>query len=469
VSCEEQGLITCFDGSCAASEEECAECPAGTVADCSGDGDCGYETWVGDGYCDGVAQQYGVNNCCYDNDGGDCTEEECTEGRAQASVTLKKDSIVSLSNGRTVDVIRTAKQSAMSLRDGIMIDNTANGVRLGEVISNSSREVLASITFEVLEGTNAGFSQSWDTDPALGEFTVYGFGADDFVCAHIVLCDAGACSETVSPGCVMAGSDMSECDEGSGCDNAAGDVNGDGNSDVLDIVQIVNVILGGSFSDDCSAEAADINGDGGTDVLDIVQIVNMILGGRSDFGDATQAKLIKENGALVLNANGYVGGVQMTLSHNLDFSIELTDDAMVADYSTIGGQTTLVIVVPGSDELFTYSGDFEVVEVIIANSTSAINVNSTPSEFKFADAYPNPFNPVTNLTLDIPEAGHVSVQVYNVMGQVVETLENGYMEATTTENPHFMKWDASNVSSGVYFVKAEAAGVVTTQKLMLLK
>ena len=58
----------------------------------------------------------------------------------------------------------------------------------------------------------------------------------------------------------------------------SGDVNGDGESNVLDIVQITNVILGGEFADECAAAAADMNGDGSGDVLDIVQIVNIILG-----------------------------------------------------------------------------------------------------------------------------------------------------------------------------------------------
>jgi len=247
-----------------------------------------------------------------------------------------------------------------------------------------------------------------------------------------------------------------------------GDVNGDSSVDVLDIVQIVGYIIDTDVPDFDSA-CADSNGDGLVDVLDLVQIVGIIIGERNSADDATQAKLIKEDGVLFLNANGYIGGVQMTLSHNLDFSLELTGNAMVADYNTTGDQTKIVIVSPGSDELFSYSGDFEVVDVIIANSTNAVHVNSTPNEFKFVGAYPNPFNPVTSLTLDIPEAGYVSVEVYNVMGQVVETLESGYLEATTKQNPHFITWDASSISSGVYFVKAEAAGVVTTQKLMLLK
>jgi len=89
----------------------------------------------------------------------------------------------------------------------------------------------------------------------------------------------------------------------------------------------------------------------------------------------------------------------------------------------------------------------------------------SPEEFNLTGAYPNPFNPTTRLTLDIPEAGQVSVQIYNLMGQVVATLASGYMDADT----YTLIWDASNMSSGVYFVKAESAGMETTQKLMLMK
>jgi hypothetical protein len=343
---------------------------------------------------------------------------------------------------------------------------TVTSARMGQVIS-SSRELVATISFECLEGYNAGFAQSWDTDPSLGEFTVYGWNASDFVCATITVCDGGACSETVGPGCVFAGSDEVDCVEGgSDCPSEAGsgDVNADGSADVLDIVQIVNVILGGEFADDCAAAAADVNGDGSADVLDIVQIVNGILGGRADVGDATSAKIIRNNDTVSLEANGFIGGVQMTLKHDADFSIELTDNAMVADSKTTDNETILVIVVPEGEVLFTHSGDFEITDMIVANSESRIDVG-VPTEFSLSTAYPNPFNPTTSMMLSVPEAGMVSVQVYNLMGQVVATLASGYMDASV----YTLTWDASDVSSGMYLVKAEAAGTVTTQKLMLMK
>ena len=175
-------------------------------------------------------------------------------------------------------------------------------------------------------------------------------------------------------------------------------------------------------------------------------------------------KFIRSNNALSLQANGYIGGVQMTLQHGSDFSIELTENALVADYNTVGDETILVIVVPEGEELFTHTGDFEIVDVIVANSESRVNVGM-PTAFSLSEAYPNPFNPTTSMTLAVAEAGNVSVQVYNIIGQAVATLASGHMDANT----YTLTWDASSVSSGMYFVKAEVAGNVITQKLVLMK
>ena len=88
-----------------------------------------------------------------------------------------------------------------------------------------------------------------------------------------------------------------------------------------------------------------------------------------------------------------------------------------------------------------------------------------PVELKLAG--PNPFNPTTSLNVVVAEAGHVSVNVYNVVGQKVATLLNDYLNINTSG--YTVNWDASNLSSGVYLVRAETANSISTQKLMLLK
>ena len=239
-------------------------------------------------------------------------------------------------------------------------------------------------------------------------------------------------------------------------------MNADGASNVLDIVQIVNYILGSVEFDDCQLESADLNGDGAANVLDIVAIVNVILDGRSV--DASSARLINEAGMVSIDANGFVGAVQMTLTHDVGFSINLTNDAMVAEYATKGNTTTLVVVAPEDGQLFISNGEFEITEMIVANSSSAINVVMA-NEFSLMAAYPNPFNPSTTLSLNMPEDGFVSVKVFDLMGRVVATLAEGNMDANTYE----FTWNASDMPSGMYMVRAEAMGQVSSQKLMLLK
>ena len=154
----------------------------------------------------------------------------------------------------------------------------------------------------------------------------------------------------------------------------------------------------------------------------------------------------------------------MTLSHDNGFEINLTDNALVAEYRTEGTSTILVVVAPEGDVLFTTNKSFEIVDMIVANSTDEIEVNII-TDFGLSAAYPNPFNPSTTVSLTVPSADYVSVKVYNLMGQVVGVLADGMMEA----NVYSFTWDASNMSSGVYLVKAEYAGSIETQKVMLLK
>jgi len=251
------------------------------------------------------------------------------------------------------------------------------------------------------------------------------------------------------------------CIEEAGCP-LPGDSNGDGELNVLDIVGTVNAIVSGTTD---ALECADVNGDGDVNVLDIVATVNIIVSGNGRISDATDARLIKSDNALNLKANGYIGGVQMTLSHGSDFSIKLTEDAMTAAHSTSGNQTTLVIVEPKSDELFVAEGEYEIVEMIVANSQEALDASFVPTSFVLSEAYPNPFNPTTSINLSIPEAGFVTVQVYNVMGQLVSTLADGYMDASDYE----MTWDAGSFSSGLYFITATTVNNSSTQKVMLLK
>ena len=250
-----------------------------------------------------------------------------------------------------------------------------------------------------------------------------------------------------------------------------GDLNGDGGFNVLDVVQLANCVLAGNCAGLEYGCAGDLNGDGGYNVLDIVTLANCVLagncGGRVD--DASEAALIKKDNLVSIEAIGFIGGVQMTLSHGSDFTIEMTDRALLGTgYLTTGNETRLLVISPETGELFSFTGEFEITEVIVANSQYEVSVDlPLAASFNLSDAYPNPFNPTTTMTLTMPVSGDMKVEVYNLLGQVVATLASGYMEASTT--PYTLTWDASNASSGVYFVQAEVNGFVQIQKLVLIK
>jgi hypothetical protein len=247
-----------------------------------------------------------------------------------------------------------------------------------------------------------------------------------------------------------------------------GDLNGDGGFNVLDIVGLANCVLANNCSDLGNGCAGDMNGDGGYNVLDIVALANCVLanncGGRVD--DATASSLSITDKLVSIEADGFIGGVQMTINHGDDFTIDMTDRALFADYLTTDNQTRLLVINPETEDLFTYDGQFEIVDIMVANTQYEVSVElPLAASFSLSEAYPNPFNPTTAMTLTMPIAGDVNVEVYNVRGQVVATLASGYMDANT----YTLSWDATDASSGLYFVKATAEGFTKTQKLMLLK
>lgn len=97
--------------------------------------------------------------------------------------------------------------------------------------------------------------------------------------------------------------------------------------------------------------------------------------------------------------------------------------------------------------------------------TGLEQTNHGVREFKLNQNYPNPFNPSTKIEFTLTKAGDVSLEVYDVNGQLVETLINGYMNAGSKN----LTFNASNLSSGTYFYKITANGYTETKKMLLVK
>lgn len=104
--------------------------------------------------------------------------------------------------------------------------------------------------------------------------------------------------------------------------------------------------------------------------------------------------------------------------------------------------------------------------MLMQNMTSAGNgQNSAPSFFRLYDNYPNPFNPSTIIKYEIAKAGLVTIKVYDAVGREVSTLLNKEMQPGTYQSV----WNASGVSSGIYFYKITAGDFSQTKKMALVK
>jgi hypothetical protein len=125
---------------------------------------------------------------------------------------------------------------------------------------------------------------------------------------------------------------------GGGDDCLLGDNNDDETINVQDIILVVNYIMGVSTDD---LPCADMNDDGTINVQDIVSIVNIIMGISARVDSATEATLVIRNNDLLLRSDGFIQGVQLTLSHGADFTITLENE-YVSEYVTSENQTTVV-------------------------------------------------------------------------------------------------------------------------------
>ena len=97
-------------------------------------------------------------------------------------------------------------------------------------------------------------------------------------------------------------------------------------------------------------------------------------------------------------------------------------------------------------------------------------ISQIPVSFNISQNYPNPFNPLTTLSYDLPENGHVGITIFDIAGKRVKTLVNTYQLAGSRST----QWNATNdagtpVSGGLYFYTIRAGDLKQTRKMLLLK
>jgi hypothetical protein len=160
-------------------------------------------------------------------------------------------------------------------------------------------------------------------------------------------------------------------------------------------------------------------------------------------------------------ANGIAAGSGeiVKVSYDIRMNTGLTGDVITWINSVFSGDAGLNPI-PSSGNGF----------AILEANLSVDEKTEIPVKFALHPAYPNPFNPMTNIRYDLPQASYVDLRIFDLNGREVRTLAKGFDHAGTKT----VIWDAKDnhgqsVSAGVYIYRLESSGLVQSQKLILLK
>lgn len=161
---------------------------------------------------------------------------------------------------------------------------------------------------------------------------------------------------------------------------------------------------------------------------------------------------------LMYNSNGVM---QFEYNYNgLAFGTDLFNDISVtpAGVITASGSTTNLINNSPNTDIFT-------VRLTLNLTGTGTESSEIPSEYRLSQNYPNPFNPSTKITFSLPDKQFVKLTVFDITGKEVKTLVNEQMDAGIFE----IDFNASGLSSGVYFYRLSAGDFSDVKKMILTK
>ena len=128
---------------------------------------------------------------------------------------------------------------------------------------------------------------------------------------------------------------------------------------------------------------------------------------------------------------------------------------------------TFKVYKPYINKMIDMEGEYQKWNNLNNNIVKIINEKLlVPEEYKIKNPYPNPFNPIINVDIEIPENQNVKIYIYDIRGRLVEKLFNNY---PLEKGYHTISWDASYYSSGIYFMKFESTNRSIVKKVTLIK
>jgi flagellar hook assembly protein FlgD len=117
-----------------------------------------------------------------------------------------------------------------------------------------------------------------------------------------------------------------------------------------------------------------------------------------------------------------------------------------------------------------YDHNFMIAAKVISMTADGEEIEISPAIDYLAQNYPNPFNPETSIAFSLSEPGNTSLEIFNIKGQKIKTLANGYFD----KGEHILHWNGtddggSSVASGIYFYKLKDGRYTSTKKMILMK
>ncbi|HOJ03359.1 MAG TPA: choice-of-anchor D domain-containing protein [Bacteroidota bacterium] len=282
-----------------------------------------------------------------------------------------------------------------------------------------------------------------------------------------------------------------------------GDSNADGFIDILDLLQVIDHILGRITLQGSAFTRSDVSpwpaGNGTLDATDVALLQQMILDG--EFPDGTPLPFTGKGSSVTKSASRatlYLHVNDNAINARLDAPVSVKGVQMDVRGAAISAAPTSsngTVLAGRSGRVLFYnvdgvqSGDLftlpvngmcnvDAANVIVADeNNNAMDVNvvmvkqgATPAAFTLEQNYPNPFNPSTTISFSVPETMPVRVSVYNSLGNEVRSLFNGVAEAGT----HNISWNGTDangaaVTSGMYFYRMSADGFSAVRSMTLSK
>ena len=262
--------------------------------------------------------------------------------------------------------------------------------------------------------------------------------------------------------------------------------------DIFDVMELVDILL----SDDhesCGSEIADMNSDGNQNVVDIIFLVQMLLGGDFESISYYDPGLFEIDNSgidtrISISNNSKLGGLQF--STNLDEVSEndlnslILPEGWVVEY-VLNNQKLNVLIFDMSgqnsvetldlkfssvssnsfENIVLASGDAQQIEYTVMEKSDE-QIEISPDDYQLYSLYPNPFNPSLNIYFSTATPGKTNIAIYNSNGQEVgNVLRNEYLQSG---NYNF-SWNAGNNPSGLYFVKLESQNFTQVKKALFLK